>query len=121
MTKDEFEEFIKTGNAEEVAKQLIGLAFYEEDYDFALRMILLCTEHSDSNVRGNAILCLGHLARIHKRLPVDPIVSIVLNGIVDVDEYVRGQAYPAKDDIELFIPGFVKEFKKKAKELGIKI
>ena len=67
----------------------------------------ICRElalHPNFNVRGNAILGFGHLARtagiIWKPKEVRALVEA---GLADPDEYVRGQAEAAADDLHFFL------------------
>lgn len=60
--------------------------------------------HADPTVRGNALLGFGHLARtvgiIWKPTEVRALVEA---GLTDPDDYVRGQANAAADDLRHFL------------------
>ena len=67
----------------------------------------ICRElavHPDFNVRGNAILGFGHLARtagiIWKPKEVRALVEA---GLADPSDYVRGQSEAAADDLRHFL------------------
>lgn len=111
MTKLEIEDLIKSDQYDEIAKEIIGLAMYEEDYEFSLKMVISCSYHTNEIVRGNGVLCLGHLARVHRKLPKESTISILNNALKDDSDYVRGQAFSAIDDIELFVPDIAKKIK----------
>src|SRR4051812_47016647 len=93
LSREKLLALIESDDHQTIAKELIGIAFYEEDFEFAFKVITQCVSHSKENIRGNAMLCLGHLARIHKRIPETPTVDILRRGLADNSEYVRGQAY----------------------------
>ena len=77
---------------------------------------MICRElavHPNFNVRGNAILGFGHLARtagiIWKPKEVRALVEA---GLADPDEYVRGQANAAADDLRHFLKWKLKKPKR---------
>jgi len=104
------ERILKRGTPAEIERVLISVALHEQDVDWSYSVILGATAATDGGVRGTAILCLGHLARIHKRLPDRQALSVVRTALSDADEYVRGQAHNAASDIEMFIPAFRGQF-----------
>jgi len=68
---------------------------------------LICRElarHANANVRGNAILGFGHLARMAGIIwkPAEVRV-LVQSGLADPDKYVRGQAEAAAGDLRHFL------------------
>jgi hypothetical protein len=58
--------------------------------------------HADANVRGNAILGFGHLARTCGALERE-VGALIEAAHDDPDEYVRGQAYDAACDVNHFL------------------
>lgn len=92
----------QTGNLAELRLVALALAIHAEDPEAAESACLTLSDHPDGITRGNAILALGHLARIHRRLSVGvrPVVEAALR---DPDDWVRGQADAAADDIEHFL------------------
>ncbi|MEE2690243.1 MAG: hypothetical protein VX640_01765 [Pseudomonadota bacterium] len=59
--------------------------------------------HSDTYVRGNAILGFGHLSRTLRVLDEATVKPIVEAALHDPARFVRGQADAAADDIEHFL------------------
>jgi 3-methyladenine DNA glycosylase AlkC len=49
-----------------------------------------------------AMLCFGHICRIHRTLDKEKVLPILGKGLKDKDEYVRGAAENALNDIEVF-------------------
>lgn len=76
----------------------------EEHPGYAEKICRELALHPNFNVRGNAILGFGHLARtagiIWKPKEVRALVEA---GLADPDEYVRGQAEAAADDLHFFL------------------
>ena len=63
----------------------------------------ILAEHPHFNVRGNAILGLGHVARTCGELDTKAAVSIIARALIDEHEFVRGQAQCAADDLETYL------------------
>src|SRR5690242_17935784 len=82
------EERLRSDDAAEVQRTLVAVALNESDLDWAYSRIIRGTEASDPGVRATSILCLGHLARIHRRLPDRRVIAIVRAGLTDADEEV---------------------------------
>ncbi len=59
--------------------------------------------HADERVRGNALLGLGHVARVHGFLDQARVQPLLQAGLRDESEWVRGQARSAADDVEHFL------------------
>lgn len=95
---------LSSAKVEDVEQALVSLVFHDMDVDFVLEQLFNHSKSQRSGIRGTAILCLGHAARIHLSMPVEPTVAIVKAGLTDPDEYVRGHAHSAAEDIEMFVP-----------------
>jgi hypothetical protein len=102
LERDELELALNSLDERVVESALVSLAFYEEDDQFAQDHVFRLAEDQRPAVRGTAILCIGHLARLHGNLPREPTVSLVSSGLCDQDEYVRGQAESARGDLWVF-------------------
>jgi hypothetical protein len=87
---------------QELPSILISVALYEENPELASAYCLSLVTHENENVRGNAVLGLGHIARRFGHLPTEAMVAI-FSAQNDKSEYVRGHAYDAADDVQKFI------------------
>lgn len=56
-----------------------------------------------THYRGNAFLGLAHIARIDGELDRTTVKPIILRGLDDLHEYVRGHAVDAKEDLEHYL------------------
>ncbi len=76
----------------------------EEHPGYAESICRQLAVHPHANVRGNAILGFGHLARTAGIIwrPKE-VRALVEAGLADPDEYVRGQAESAADDLRHFL------------------
>jgi hypothetical protein len=68
VTREEVERALATGDPDALTRALIAVAFHEPDVDWAQERCLAALEHPSAVVRGLAATCLGHLARIHRRI-----------------------------------------------------
>ena len=95
----QIDKFLENKDYENLAKELVGMAFYESDYDLALTTMIKFSNHENENVRGNAVLGFAHIARNHDKLP-KVAFQIVEKALSDESSYVRGHADSAVSDIE---------------------
>jgi hypothetical protein len=93
---------LNSGDVDKMVRALLSLAFYDEDRQWVQNKCIEFSIHNHFNVRGIAILCFGHLARIHRELDIDSVMPIVIKAFYDPDEFVRGNADSALSDILLF-------------------
>ena len=102
-SKAEVESAITVNDSEELLYAVLSAALYAEDGKWAESICLRLSRHEHFNVRGNAILGLGHIARIHgdlNELKAKPVIEAALS---DENEFVRGHANAAADDVEFFL------------------
>jgi hypothetical protein len=64
---------------------------------------LRLASHAAAAVRGNAVLGLGHLARVARKLDSERCLPVIRLALQDPDPYVRGQATSAPDDVRFFL------------------
>ena len=97
---------------EAIQDALVSIALLEKDLRWAYSMILRGARMPHSGIRGTALLCIGHLARIHRMLPGDEVVGLINEGLVDDDAYVRGQSENAADDLQMYLPDLARGVKR---------
>ena len=81
----------------------IAASLHAERLDWAQGVCARLAAHPDFNVRGNAILGFGHLARRFRQLDRSLVEPLVVRARSDADPYVRGQAHAAADDLRHFL------------------
>ena len=72
-------------------------------YELIVREKLPVRKVVVASIRGNAVLGLGHIARIHRRLDESKVRPIIDAAIKDPSKYVRAHAYDAQGDMEVFL------------------
>jgi hypothetical protein len=82
----------------------IAVSLHEGDALLAERVCLSLVIHTDLNIRGNAVLGFGHLARRFGKFHYSEMIKqIVEDALRDSNDFVRGQADAAAHDIEFFL------------------
>ncbi len=102
-SKEEIESAISRGEPDELSCAIISAALYSDDPVWAEDVCLRLAGHNNPNVRGNAVLGFGHIARVHKRLNERRVKPLIESALRDRSSYVRGQADAAAGDVEQFL------------------
>jgi hypothetical protein len=103
MSPAEIEAAVRRDVPEELAIAVLSAALCADDGAWAESLCERLAQHRDANVRGNAVLGLGHIARIHRRFVRPAIQGIIERAMHDREAYVRGHAESAADDVEQFL------------------
>jgi hypothetical protein len=88
---------------EALLRAVIAVSMHEDDWRYAQDLCVRLARHPHFNVRGNAVLGFGHIARIHRRLDRAIVFPIISAALCDQNDYIRGQAHSAKDDTGHFL------------------
>lgn len=99
-TRAEFAAALERDDPATLSQAVLSAALHDPDPAWAAAATLRLAAHPHPNVRGNAILALGHIARRHRWLPYEETRDALVRGLQDVDAYVRGHADSATDDVE---------------------
>jgi hypothetical protein len=102
-TKEEVEEVIERNQPWELLYVPIVVAMNPPDCEWAQDICVKLSSHSDYNVRGNAILGFGHLARICGVLNEEVVKPVIESGLHDEEQYVREQAVAAAGDVVFYL------------------
>jgi hypothetical protein len=81
----------------------ITVALSFPDVSFAQDLCLRLCSHKHRNVRGNAVMSLGYLARRFRSLDESCVRPAVESALHDGDEHVRALAAAAADEIHQFL------------------
>ncbi|MDM5219671.1 CPCC family cysteine-rich protein [Peribacillus sp. NJ11] len=94
---------INSDDMENVINGLLELAVSTDDPDFVQDIMFMYSEHEDANIRGTAILCLGRIAKVYKKINKELVLLIINQGFQDESGFVREQSRSALDDINFYI------------------
>ena len=103
MSRGEIADAVARNRPDELLYAVLAAALYDPDSVWAEDLCLRLATHPHFNVRGNAILGLAHIARLHGRLDRARAQPALEAALRDADDYVRGQADAAADDVEHFL------------------
>jgi hypothetical protein len=85
----------------EICDALLSVTYYNPDWKWVQTQCIFFCKHSNSDIRGLAATCIGHLARIHSVLDIESAMMI-LHELLE-DSEVSGRAQDALDDIKIFL------------------
>ncbi|WP_363798899.1 hypothetical protein ABU614_02785 [Lysobacter firmicutimachus] len=102
-TKGDIETAIGRDRPDELLHVPIMVSMDPPDCAWAEAVCLSLARHPHVNVRGNAVLGLGHLARTCGRLDLSAVVPVLCAALKDPAPYVRDQAETAADDLSHFL------------------
>lgn len=100
ISRDNAHRAFSSGNAEEICGALVALTFHDPDLQWVQDLCISFLSNGDSRVSGLAATCLGHLARIHRRIDKEKVLGALRQHLAD-DE-ITGRVEDAMDDIEMF-------------------
>jgi hypothetical protein len=87
----------------ELADLVLEIALDADEREWAQACCAELARHRNANVRGNALVGLGHLARRFGQLDPHRIKRIVSIALWDRSDYVRRQAKSAAEDLATFL------------------
>jgi len=89
---------------------VVGMNAADCDRLWAESICLRLADHPHFNVRGNAVLGLGHIARTCRALTAETAFPVIERGLQDPHPYVRGHADNAASDVHIYLGLLVKGF-----------
>lgn len=91
-----------TAGLDELRNAILSVALHDEDVTWAEAFCERFTQHPEPGIRGCALMGFGHLARRFRQLD-ERVRAHLLAGLSDPDEWVKGQAVAAADDVRQFL------------------
>jgi len=102
-SRSSIENALAADRPEDLWRAVIAVSMHDEDWKYAQDLCVRLSRHRHFNVRGNAVLGFGHIARVHQKLDREVVSPIIEAALKDEEEYVRDHARSARDDTELFL------------------
>ncbi len=100
---DKMKAALARDDPEELLQLVISIGLYAEDPVWSQSICQRLSRHPHHIVRGNAVLCFGHLARRFGALDRNIVLPLIESALIDEDSYVRGQARGAAEDVRHFL------------------
>ena len=97
------EKAIQADDADALLRAVVAVSMTDLDWRYAQNLCIHLSSHENANVRGNAVLGFGHIARVHGHLERARVQPIIRTALHDVDEFVRRQASCAIEDTAFFL------------------
>jgi hypothetical protein len=101
ITREEAAKAFASTDVERITDALIGLTYHDPDGRWVQDQCLALLDNPDNDVRGLAATCLGHLARIHRDLDRDRVLSALEQ--LQADAAIGGRVQDALDDIAIYL------------------
>ena len=102
-TRDAVEGALCDDDPNALLRAVIAVSIHDADWRYAQDLCVRLSTHHHSNVRGNAVLGFGHIARVHRQLERTVVQPIIEAALRDADDYVSGQADAAADDTAMYL------------------
>ncbi len=101
MGRPELEVLLESGNESAIIEALLSAAYYDPDWRWVQGVCLRFLDHAEVAVRSNAATCLGHIARIHKTLDLELVLTRLLP--LKRDAAIGPWVEDALEDIRFFL------------------
>jgi hypothetical protein len=102
LTRDVVEQALREDDPDTMLRVVVAVAMHDADWRYAQDLCVRLSSHRHFNVRGNALLGFGHIARVHRQLDRARVRPIIEAALRDTDDYVRGHGHDAADDTAHF-------------------
>lgn len=99
---DRVNELLKSANVNDKLDALLLTVLGSGDYEASDKLISQFTNSDDNDLRRNAILCIGHLVRIHKKIDLEKYSPVLDDILSRQDELLVDSAEDALNDIWIF-------------------
>ncbi len=99
VTSEDAEAAFASNNPEAIAFALVNVVFHDPDWRWVQERCLEFTQHSNASVRQIAVTCLGHVARIHRKLDLEKVSQTLSKLSYDPEIQVED----AISDIRIFM------------------
>ena len=104
-SQKEILQIMTDGDCSKISFMLLGVAYYEENPIKAMAIFKRYCDHADPGIRQVVMTNLGHYARVHEDIPVEPAAEMIKRALQDDGKYVAGNAeHVALADIEIYCP-----------------
>jgi hypothetical protein len=99
---DRVNELLKSTNVNDKLDALLLTVLGSGDYEASDKLIFQFTNSDENDLRRNAILCIGHLVRIHKKIDLEKYSPVLDDILSRQDELLVDNAEDALNDIWIF-------------------
>ena len=97
---------LNSSDQEVVILTILSIVERSGNYDSAISVTRKFSDHHNEYIRGVAIECISHIARLWNKLPDDLIEKVHDLLLYDSSDLVRDNANDVINDLEIFIKGY---------------
>jgi hypothetical protein len=90
---------------DDVINALLSIVWYSSDYQLSVISTRKFFESENEFIKGASIECIGHIARIFKKLPNEFIEKVKVS-LQDESFYIKVKAEFSFEDLKIFIMGY---------------
>lgn len=101
ITQTEAEAGLASGMPDKICDALIRITYHDPDWRWVQDTCIELANHSDPQVSGLAVTCLGHLARIHGVLDLEKVLPTLRK--LRAHPKISGRVADALDDIKMYL------------------
>jgi hypothetical protein len=101
IKKNDAEIFFASNEIEKIATTLVSISFYEKDWKWVQDKCLEYLFHPDDVISGLAATCLGHVARVNRKLEKKKVIILLRSRLDNLQ--IAGRIEDAIDDINTYI------------------
>ena len=101
LSRSTAERRLASGDASTVAHALVAVALSDPDWQWVQSHCLRLASSSNPEVASIAVTCLGHLARLHRKLDLETVVPLLHSMLKD--PALVGFAEDTLDDIRIYM------------------
>ncbi|HVZ84812.1 MAG TPA: hypothetical protein VG893_14145 [Terracidiphilus sp.] len=75
LNREQIECDLAGGDSKAMSHAILSASLYDSDWQWAQGVCLRYLDHPDKQIRWNAVTGLSHIARIHRRLDTDIVIT----------------------------------------------
>lgn len=99
---DRVNELLKSTKESDKLDALLTTVLGSGDFEASDKLIFQFINGKESNLRRNAVLCIGHLVRIHKKINLKKYLPVLDSILSSQDEFLVDNAEDTLNDIWIF-------------------
>jgi hypothetical protein len=101
LSKERILELLKSDDVSIVTDALLYATFNFDSWIWLQDECLKLLNNKNVDIKGLAVTCIGHIARIHSSLDKEKVLPILCKKLFDED--ISGRVQDTLDDINMFV------------------
>ena len=101
INKNDAEKLFASNDVEKITTTLVSISFYEKDWKWVQDKCLEYLFHTDDVLSGLAATCLGHVARINRKIEKKKVIALLNSRLSNLQ--IAGKIEDAINDINMYV------------------